>query len=200
MTRSVYQRYLREFLPAMGLYMAVMVLLWPQVSTVHQPLLRAALALTPMLPLAFAVRAMVRLVLRSDELEQRIHLVGLAVSTGLVGTVSLAVGFLAAAHVVSLDGTALLWVFPALAGTYGLARGWAGLRFGGAFLCDAEEGDLSRRWLWRFGLALVAVALIAHGHIADYATGFLAGTGIGLLVVGGGWALWHRWGRRKEPS
>lgn len=200
MTRSIHQRYLREFLPAMAIYLAVMALLWPLVPAVHQPQWKAALALTPMLPVVFVVRAMVRLVLGSDELEQRIHLVGLAVSTGLVGTVSLAMGFLAAAHVVSLDGTALLWVFPALAGTYGLARGWAGRRFGGAFLCGGEEGDLSLRWLSRFALALVAVALVAHGWIGNYGAGLLAGTGCGMLLVGLVSALARRWrAGKREP-
>ena len=105
--RSIHQRYQREFWPAMLAYVAIMFLLWPLLPKVHNELLKIGLALLPVVPVLFVTRAMVRLVLGSDELEQRIHLIGLAVSVTVVGILSLAGGFLAAAGVVRLDGATL---------------------------------------------------------------------------------------------
>jgi len=93
--RPIHQRYQREFWPAMAAYVAIMFLLWPLLPRVHNELLKIALALLPVLPVLFVVRSMVRLVLGSDELEQRIHLIGLAVSATVVSTLTLAGGFLA---------------------------------------------------------------------------------------------------------
>jgi hypothetical protein len=129
--RPLHQRYQREFWPAMAAYVAVMFLLWPLLPRVHSELLKIALALLPVLPVLFVVRAMVRLVLGSDELEQRIHLIGLAIAATVVSTLSLVGGFLAAAHVIKLDGSILLWVWPTLVLMYAAGRGWASRRYGG---------------------------------------------------------------------
>lgn len=185
MARQAYRRYLREFLPAMAVYMAVMLLLWPQVPHLQNPWWKGALALTPVLPMVFVVRAMVRLVLGSDELEQRIHLIGLAAATACVGVVSMAGGFLAAAHVIALDGTVLIWVFPVLVLSYGFARGWASRRYGGNGMCgDEEEGALGRRWLWLVVVVLAVVAAFSHGRLGDREFGLLIGTTAALAAYG----------------
>lgn len=120
--RAVEKRYLREFLPAMVAYTVVMLTVWPLVRTTDDRLMRTLIALAPVIPVLFAVRAIIRQILGSDEMMQRLHLEALAISAGIVAVVSLTGGFLAAAQVINLDGSILLWVFPALAGTFGLAR------------------------------------------------------------------------------
>jgi hypothetical protein len=194
LARPIYRRYLREFLPAMGVYMLVMLLVWPQVAYMHNPWVIGTLALTPVLPMAFVVRAMVRLVLGSDELEQRIHLIGLAAATAIVGVASMAGGFLVAAHVVAVDGTVLFWVFPVLVLTYSFARSWAGRRYGGS----GEEADeaLGLKWLWGIAMVLAAGALLGHRWMGDHEFLSLLGTAAGLSAYALAFAVWRRLARR----
>ena len=167
-TRPLHRRYLREFWPAMAAYVAVMFLLWPLLPQVHNEWLRIALALLPMVPVLFVVRAMVRLVLGSDELEQRIHLIGLAIATTVVSALSLAGGFLAAANIVKLDGSILIWVWPTLVVVYAAGRSWASRRYGG-------DGDVMCNaglvWHWRLLLlasVFAATAWLGRNQLVDY--------------------------------
>ena len=194
--RSIHQRYQREFWPAMAAYIAIMFLLWPLLPKVHNDLLKVALALLPVLPVLFVVRAMVRLVLGSDELEQRTHLIGLAISTTVVSMLSLVGGFLAAAGIIQLDGSVLLFVWPVLVVVYAAGRVWASRRYGG-------DGDVMCNsgiaWHWRLllvALVLVAIAWFGRKQLPDYQLGMLCGMSavfaawqLMLLIVG--------WRRRR---
>ena len=195
--RGIYQRYYREFFPAMAAYVAIMLFAWPYLGHIESPQLKGALALLPVVPIALVIRAMVRLVLGSDELEQRTHLVGLAVATAVVGVVSLAGGFLAAAHVVSLDGTVLLWVFPALMVTYAAGRSWANRRYGVDGFCI--EDSRIREWHFLFAAGvLLLVAWLGNGHLKAYQVGMLTGMGSSFIGVAAifGVLRWRRARRR----
>jgi hypothetical protein len=198
LSRQIQQRYQREFWPAMAAYIAIMFLLWPLLPRVHNELLRIALALLPVVPVLFVVRAMVRLVLGSDELEQRIHLIGLAIAATVVSTLSLAGGFLAAADIIKLDGTILIWVWPTLVVLYAAGRSWASRRYG-------NDGDVmcsnAMTWHWRLllvALVIAAVAWFGRDELADYQLGMLCG----MSAVFGTWGLvltvlrWRKWQRR----
>ena len=198
MARPAYRRYLREFLPAMAVYLLIMVLLWPRVSEMHTPWVKAALALTPVVPMALVVRAMVRLVLGSDELEQRIHLIGLAAATAIVGVASIAGGFLVAAHVVALDGTILFAVFPALVFIYSLARGWAGRRYGNDTCCDEADQALGLKWIWGIAALLAMVALLGQRWIGEYGQGALFGAAGTLASYAVLFTLWRRLARGRS--
>ncbi|MBL0162192.1 MAG: hypothetical protein IPP82_00720 [Xanthomonadales bacterium] len=128
--RAIDKRYLREFPPAMAAYTVVMLTVWPLVRTTDDHTLRALIVMTPVIPIGFAIRAIIRHILAADEMMQRLHLESLAISAGIVGVASLIGGFLAAAEVITLDGSILLWVFPALAGSFGLVRSVATRRYG----------------------------------------------------------------------
>lgn len=195
--RSIHQRYQREFWPAMGAYVAIMFLLWPLLPRVHSELLRALLALSPVLPVLFVVRAMVRLVLGSDELEQRIHLIGLAIAATVVSTLSLAGGFLAAAGIIQLNGWILTLVWPALMVMYSAGCGWAGRRYGG----DAGEVcNNGMAWHWQLlllALVLVAIAWFGREQLDGARFGMLCGTSAGLGVCAVVSAL-LRWRKRQR--
>ena len=194
MSRSIHRRYQREFWPAMVTYMAIMFLLWPLLPQVHNELLKIALAVLPIVPVLFVVRAMVRLVLGSDELEQRIHLIGLAIAATVVSTLSLAGGFLAAAGVIKLDGAILIWVWPTLVVVYAAGRGWASRRYGGSeVMCNNGIA-----WHWRLllvALSFAAIAGLGRHQLLDYQLGMLCGMSAALA----GWALvlavlhWRTW-------
>jgi hypothetical protein len=83
-----------------------------------------------MVPVAFVVRAMVRLVLASDELERRIQLEAISIASLTVGLLAFSAGFLQAAGLLHLEA-GLMLVLPALFGVYGLASWWARRRYRG---------------------------------------------------------------------
>jgi len=124
------RRYIREFTPGMAAYFLIMLFVWPLHKEADPLWLKGVIALTPAIPVALVIVAMVRYVLASDEFMQRLHLQALAVAAGLVGFGSMAIGFLAASQVWAVDGaTSLLLVFPALCLTYGVALFWCKRRY-----------------------------------------------------------------------
>ncbi|WP_077554359.1 hypothetical protein [Rhodanobacter sp. B04] len=183
--RSIHQRYQREFWPAMAAYIAIMFLLWPLLPRVHDhALLEIALALLPVLPVLFVVRAMVRLVLGSDELEQRIHLIGLAVAATVVSMLSLAGGFLAAAGVIKLDGAILIWVWPTLVVVYAIGRGWASRRYGGGSDVLCNNGVALYWRVLLVALVIAAIAGLGWHQLGDYQLGMLCGMSAALAAWG----------------
>lgn len=119
------RRYIREFMPAIVIYMVVMLYAWPLQKGMPPGVLKTALVLSPMLPIAWIIIASVRHILASDELERRQHLESIAISASIVGVASMALGFLGAAKVLVLDGTlVLLFVYPALCLVYGAFRSY----------------------------------------------------------------------------
>lgn len=102
---------------------------WVCVWLLKHPLAEAALgwrtlvALLPLLPMGFAIRIVVRAMLAGDELQRRIDLEAMAVASLVVGLGSLTLTLLIVAGVFTISGQdALVWVLPALAVSYVLAR------------------------------------------------------------------------------
>lgn len=126
--RPADRRYLREFFPAMLAYMLVLLLVWPLERQIQGVAARAAIALLPMLPVIFVVRALLRLVLASDELERRIQLEAISIASLTVGLLTFSAGFLQAAGLLHLEA-GLLLVLPALFFVYGVASWWARRRY-----------------------------------------------------------------------
>jgi peptidoglycan/LPS O-acetylase OafA/YrhL len=128
------RRYLREFIPAMAGYcLAILASTWLLGHTlVHSARgLRAAVGLLPVLPLLGVVRAMLRKVRDSDELQRRIALEAAAVAGVVVGLGYFSAALLVPSGLVAVDAqTAMLWVFPLLCLVYGLARLWTRRRYG----------------------------------------------------------------------
>lgn len=122
------RRFMVEFSLAMPVYFVCVLFLFGSVRVIDGPVLKALAAVSPALPLAWVVVAATRLILGSDELQQRLHLQSLAIATGVVSVLSMALGFLVAARLLDLRGDILLWVFPVLAWTYGLVRWWLAWR------------------------------------------------------------------------
>ena len=83
----------------------------------------------PVIPILFVIRAMARYILDADELVQRLHLEALAIAAGVVAVASLVGGFLAAAEVITMDGSILIWVFPVIALVFGIARAFGERRY-----------------------------------------------------------------------
>ena len=178
------KQYEWRVLAAMGLYTACMLLEWPLVRTVAGLPLKCLLALVPVVPMVYVIALMARRIRASDELEQQTHLIVLGIATAVVGALSLIGGFLSVANVLKLDGSILIWVFPALMFCYGMARWRVARRYGGDVFC---EGDSSAAKYVRFALVggvLLAAAWLCRSTLDALRLGFLCGAGMGLVGLG----------------
>jgi hypothetical protein len=122
-TPALRRRYLREFLPPMAAYVVALWISLTLLERVELHWLRAAIALLPVPPVAFAIRAMMRYIRDADELQRQIELEAVSLATALVSLLYLAGGFLQMARVIDVAaGPAMFWVFPLVCLVYGLAK------------------------------------------------------------------------------
>jgi hypothetical protein len=117
---------LRVILPAFFVYMLLVFYVMPLEADIAAPWGKAIVVLSPMLPVIFIAWAMVRYVNHCDELERRQHLEAAGVAVLAVSIVCMALGLLAAAKLIAVDGAlVLLLVLPALCVVYGFACTWS---------------------------------------------------------------------------
>lgn len=183
MPRFNESHYRRQLSVAMVAYMAAMLLVWPLSRTATSVPLKVLLAVVPVLPMLYVIGLMARRIGASDEFEQRVHLLALGASTALLGALSLIGGFLAAAGVLVLDGSILIWVFPVTMIGYGIARWWLLVRhYGGSASCEGSPLG------WRMLLLAVLVLMVLgvawwRGKLDDFEAGLLVGLVPGVLVM-----------------
>lgn len=128
--RPVDRRYLREFFPAMGAYVVIMLVVPPAMSRVHGTIARSLLALLPVIPTIFVARAIIRRILGGDELERRVFLEATAIAGLIVALASFSLGFVQAAGVIQIHA-GLLYVLPAMIAIWGVALPWLKHRYEG---------------------------------------------------------------------
>ena len=187
MARIQNKGYQRSLMLAMAAYMIVVLLIWPMARTTPSLLLKIVFALAPLVPLTWAIWLMAKRIWLSDELEQRTHLVGLGVATIVVSVFSLVGGFLANAKLLSQDASAelLLWVFPILLASYGIAQIRVRRHYGlGA--CSNDESFPT--YLRLLSVAVLLAILTVWGYfrpIDNVRLGLLAGmtTGVGVVAL-----------------
>lgn len=122
MARASRLKYNLLVVAIMAVYVALMLFEWPLVGRTPDLAWRTVLALLPTLPIVLVVVLAARMVMRGDELEQRLHLLALSVAVAVVSVASVVGAFLAIAGVWPVDGGVLVWVFPALCGVYGVSH------------------------------------------------------------------------------
>jgi hypothetical protein len=131
MPRYTKKSYRRHMWVLMAIYVALILLVFPLARHASNLPLKVVFAIIPALPVIAVICLMAKLVMHSDELQQRLYLSALSVATGVVAVVSMLGGFLCTAGVFKLDGDILIWVFPALCFTYGVAHLLFARRYGG---------------------------------------------------------------------
>lgn len=130
-TPALRRRYFREFIPPMAAYVVLVFLSVWLLKRIDVPALRALVALLPLPPIAFALRAIARYIRDADELQRRIELEAVAFSSALVSLAYLTGGFLQAAHVIDIRAAdAMLWVFPLTCLAYGVVKVVVSRRYG----------------------------------------------------------------------
>ncbi|MEO6227938.1 MAG: hypothetical protein ABIO61_08825 [Thermomonas sp.] len=122
-TPALRSRYLREFLPAMAGYVVTLFLSVWLLKRVDEPGLRALIALLPVPAIGMALRAIIRYIRDVDELQQRIELEAVSFAAAFVSMIYIAGGFLQLAKVIDIpSGVSMIWVFPLICASYGLAK------------------------------------------------------------------------------
>lgn len=121
--RAAGRRYMREFMPAIIAYMALVFAAPWLMQQVHAAPLKVLVALLPVVPVAFVMRAMLHLLLGSDELEQKLQLQAISIAAMTVALLSFAAAFLESAGLLPLKNP-LIWVLPAMFAVYGVAGWW----------------------------------------------------------------------------
>lgn len=119
--QHVHRRYLREFLPAMAVYVVVLILSVRALHQVDATALRVLLALAPAVPVAAAARAVLRFVRDSDELQRRIMLEASALAALVLTLGCFSLGLLVSAEVLRIrTDMGLMMVLPSYAVLHGL--------------------------------------------------------------------------------
>src|SRR5690606_15757752 len=110
------RRYMRALWPIMGAYAVILCLSIMQIRRgVESVPLRALVAVLPVVPLLFFLRAALRYLREIDELQRRIETEAIGIASLLVSMLYFACGLLQAAKVIDIDAAAaMLWVFPLL--------------------------------------------------------------------------------------
>jgi hypothetical protein len=122
--RAVHKRYLREFFPAMAGYIVCLFVSVAWLRSLDGLLARTLVTLLPALPIAFVIRAMVRVIRDQDEFERRIDLEAIAIGGGIGGFGFFSYGLLLSARLLTPPTAAsvAIWVFPVLMGLFGIAK------------------------------------------------------------------------------
>jgi hypothetical protein len=122
--RAVHKRYLREFIPAILIYMLLVYLSVRWLRSVDGTVARAAVTLLPVLPIAFIIRAMVRAIRGQDELERRTDLESISIGGAIGGFGFFSYGMLINAGVLQAPPaqSVAIWVLPVLMFGYGAVK------------------------------------------------------------------------------
>ena len=122
-TPALNSRYLREFLPPMVAYVLILLFSVWLLKRVEAPGLRALVALMPVPAIGMALRAIIRYIRDVDELQQRIELEAVSFAAAFVSMAYVTGAFLQLAKVIDIpSGVAMIWVFPLICASYGLAK------------------------------------------------------------------------------
>ena len=118
------KRYLRSFWPIMiGYALTIFVSITLIKRGIESVPLRALVAVLPTLPLVLFLRAALRYLRETDELQRRIETEAIGAASLLVSVLYFAGGLLQNAKVIDIDSAAaMIWVFPLLCLTYGIAK------------------------------------------------------------------------------
>jgi hypothetical protein len=122
----VHRRYTIEFSAALICYLIVLVGSIKLLGSYGETAWRYPLALSPVLPASAALFAFVRFYRRVDELEQRMHLEGLAFAFGASALATFAYGFLEGAGFPHLNWT---FVWPVMGAFWGIGNVLARRRY-----------------------------------------------------------------------
>ena len=118
------KRYIGALLPIMlGYSLVLSASIWWIKRGIESVPLRALVAVLPALAIVLLMRAALRYLREIDELQRRIETEAIGIASLLVSVLYFAGGLLQKAKVIDIDSAAaMIWVFPLLCMTYGIAK------------------------------------------------------------------------------
>lgn len=120
--KRVMRRYMRELLVAMSIYIVVLIASISILERTELPQVwQVLITLLPAIPVAFVILAIMRMLIDSDELQQRIQLFATAFSAALTGFITFSYGFL---ENVGFPKLSTFLVFPMLILIWGISLGY----------------------------------------------------------------------------
>lgn len=112
------KEYARDMFLGMAAYVAILFASIYFIKAHADSPWRYAVALLPMLPLAYVARASVRRLNRCDELQKRIQYTALSVTVLATALITLTYGFL---ENVGLPHVNMIWVWPVMGAIWGIS-------------------------------------------------------------------------------
>jgi len=124
---QVVKRYYREFGIAMGAYVIVVIAASFALKGMElSKTMQVVVALLPVIPIVFVVKAILRVARDSDELIQRIHFQAVVLSAITTGMLTFAYGFL---ENIGFPHFPTIWTFPIMLFLWGAAFGYFNQRY-----------------------------------------------------------------------
>lgn len=125
--KQVMRRYMRELLIAMSVYIIILIASISILERTELPKFwQVIITLLPAIPVAVVILAIMRMLIDSDELQQRIQLFATAFSAALTGFITFSYGFL---ENVGFPKFSTFLVFPMLILFWGLSLGYFTRRY-----------------------------------------------------------------------
>ncbi len=118
--------YTIEFGISMIAYALVLIVSISVLEQTTSTVLRFGLAVVPVVPLLFALRAFLRFLSRMDELQQRIQLQAIGFAAGTTGMISITIGFL---ENVGVPQPSWIWILPMMIAFWGIGLAIASRRY-----------------------------------------------------------------------
>jgi hypothetical protein len=121
-------RYLREFVLAVIAYVIAIVAansLLPYFPLYRSPW-AIPISLLPIIPVIFILRGIVKLLLNSDELQQRIQLLAIGFAAGMTGLLTFSYGFL---ENIGMPRFSAIWVLPLMVVLWGIGLAYFSRRY-----------------------------------------------------------------------
>jgi len=125
--KQVMRRYVKEFLLRMSTYVIVLILSISILKRVELPKFwQIVISLAPALPVAFIILVLMRLLIDSDELQQRVQLLATSFAAALTGLITFSYGFL---ENVGFPKFPTFFIFPLMIVLWGISLAYFSKRY-----------------------------------------------------------------------
>ena len=121
------RRYVKEFLVAMSVYVIVLIASISILNRLELPKLwQIVISIAPALPVAFIILVLMRLLINSDELQQRVQLLATSFAAALTGLITFSYGFL---ENVGFPKFPTFFIFPLMIVLWGIGLAYFSKRY-----------------------------------------------------------------------
>jgi hypothetical protein len=120
--KTIMRRYMKELFSAMAAY-TIILITSPTVLKNYEftKFWQIVISLSPAIPVAFVILAIMRLLKDSDEMQQRVQLLATSFSAALTGLITFSYGFL---ENIGFPKFPTFFIFPMLIAIWGISLGY----------------------------------------------------------------------------